>query len=541
MEERRKSPQQDLITYLLQAAEGGDRLTDREALTLMKLCIIAGNDLTTQALALTLNCLLENPEQMRLVANDLSLAANAFEESLRYNGPVVTLQRKALREVEIAGVKVPAGCVVAPIVSSANHDEAVFENPEIFDIHRTIPRVLSMSSGNHQCIGQPLARLEARVAFEEWFGRIRSFTRKGRPEPTKQMGLRGFDKLPVALEQRPAKVAATAPGDSVVKQAATAEKLAGMSDQQLGLDKRQIMTVRVAGIWDVSTTTKVFALTHPTGGLLPRFTPGSHIVIHMRDGGKVHRNSYSLINGGYSESLGYFIGVQLAPNSKGGSKYMHEKVARGGELTISVPANCFPAAEYAVKHLLIAGGIGITPLLAHRTHLKLLEQRVELHYTFRSAETAAFVPFLGFQNDPNVYLYDDSLGQKLDVPALIRRQPEGTHLYPCGPAGLMDAANNAAEALDWPAESIHVERFGAGPRKGDEPFESVCQNSGKTINVGATEHLLDCLERVGIEVPFGCRAGSCGTCEVGVLAGKIIHRDTVLSAAERAEGKKMLV
>ncbi|MGB8900193.1 MAG: cytochrome P450, partial [Methylocella sp.] len=370
MEEHRKSPQQDLITYLLQAAEGGDRLTDREVLTLIKLCIIAGNDLTTQALALTLDCLLENPGQMRLLANDLSLAANAFEESLRYNGPVVTLQRKALRDVEIAGVKVSAGCVVAPVVSSANHDEAVFENPEVFDIRRTIPRVLSMSSGNHQCIGQPLARLEARVAFEEWFARVMSFTRKGSPQFTKQMGLRGFDQLPVVMEPRPAKAAAPAPEDSVVKQAATAEKLAAMSDQQLGLDKRQIMSVRVAQIWQVSTTTKVFALTHPTGGLLPKFTPGKHIVVHMRDGGKVFRNSYSLINGGYNTGLGYFIGVQLATNSKGGSKYMHEKVARGGELTISVPANCFPAAESAVKHLLIAGGIGITPLLAHRTHLK---------------------------------------------------------------------------------------------------------------------------------------------------------------------------
>ena len=173
----------------------------------MKLCIIAGNDLTTQALALTLDCLLEHPEQMRLLANDLSLAANAFEESLRFNGPVVLLQRKALRDVEIAGVKVPAGCVVAPVVSSANHDEAVFENPEVFDIRRTIPRVLSMSSGNHQCIGQPLARLEARVAFEEWFARVSSFERKGQPQLTKQMGLRGFDKLPVVFERRPAKVA----------------------------------------------------------------------------------------------------------------------------------------------------------------------------------------------------------------------------------------------------------------------------------------------------------------------------------------------
>ena len=540
IDERRRSTRQDLITYLIHAAEAGDRLTDREALTLMKLCIIAGNDLTTQALALTLDCLLEHPDQMRFLANDLSLAANAFEESLRFNGPVVTLRRKALRDTEKAGVKVPAGCIVAPIVSSVNHDEKVFENPEDFNIRRTIPRVLSFSSGNHQCIGQPLARLEARVAFEEWFARASSFERTGRPEFASQMGLKGFNKLPVVFQRRPAKVA-KAPEDSAVKEAATAEKLAAMSNQQLGLDKRQVMTVKVAGLWDASTTTKLFALTHSSGGLLPRFTPGSHIVIHMRDGGKVHRNSYSLINGGYGEGLVYFIGVQLAPDSKGGSKYMHEKVKRGAELTISVPANYFPTAEHAVKHLLIAGGVGITPLLAHRSHLKLLEQRVELHYAFRSAETAAFAPFLGFQGDPHVYLYDNSLGQKLDIPALIRRQPEGTHLYTCGPAGLMDAAIDAAEALGWPAESIHVERFGAGPRKGDEPFEAVCQLSGKTVKVGATEHLLDCLERAGIEVPFGCRAGSCGTCEVEVLAGKIIHRDTIVSAAERAEGKKMMV
>ena len=111
---------------------------------------------------------------MRILAKDLSLVDNTFQESLRYNGPVVFLQRKALRDVEIAGVRVPEGCVVASVVSSANHDETVFENPEVFDIRRTVPRVLSMSSGNHQCIGQPLARLEARVAFEEWFARVAS-------------------------------------------------------------------------------------------------------------------------------------------------------------------------------------------------------------------------------------------------------------------------------------------------------------------------------------------------------------------------------
>src|SRR5262249_32152001 len=157
------------------------------------------------------------------------------------------------RDTEKAGVKVPAGCIVAPVVSSANHDQSVFENPEVFDIRRKIPRVLSFSSGNHQCIGQPLARLEARVAFEEWFARVSSFERKGQPEVAKQMVVKGFAKLPVAFKRRAAKVVA-APEDSVVRQTATAEKVAGMSDQQLGLDKRQIMTVKAAALWNVSST-----------------------------------------------------------------------------------------------------------------------------------------------------------------------------------------------------------------------------------------------------------------------------------------------
>jgi len=262
--------------------------------------------------------------------------------------------------------------------------------------------------------------------------------------------------------------------------------------------------------------------------------------VHMRDGGKVYRNAYSLLNSGYGDGLVYFIAVQLAEPTKGGSRYMHEKVKRGTELSISIPANYFPPAEHATKHLLIAGGIGITPLIAHRYSLKLREERVELHYTFRNADTAAFASDLEFENDPNVRLYDGSLGQKLDILALIQRQPEGTHLYTCGPSGLMDAAISAAEALGWPPETIHVERFGAAPKKGDQSFKVVCVGADKTVEVGPAETLLDCLEHAGIEVPFGCRAGTCGTCEVGVLDGAIIHRDHVLSAQEQSSGKKIM-
>src|SRR5262249_52822104 len=202
--------------------------------------------------------------------------------------------------------EVPGGWVAEARATSANYEETVFERPEVFHIRRKPPRILSFSSGNHQCIGQPLARLDARVAFEEWFARVSSFERNGQPELTGQVHLRGLNKLPVRFQLLPANVSKP-PQVRVLQQPPTAEKIATTPDQQVGLDKRQTMTVRVAWILNVTTTTKMFVLTHPSGGLLPRFTPGSHIIIHMRDGSKVHRNGYSLINGAYGDGLVYFI------------------------------------------------------------------------------------------------------------------------------------------------------------------------------------------------------------------------------------------
>jgi cytochrome P450/ferredoxin-NADP reductase len=541
VDEARKAPKQNLVSYVVNAQSAGQSLTEREILTLLKLFVIAGNDITTMSLGLSVHTLATHPDQMQLLANDTSLAANAYEECLRFQGPVLTLQRKSTRDVEIAGLMVPAGTIVAPIVASANHDPAVFENPEVFDIRRKIPRILSLGSGVHQCLGQLLGRLEARVALEEWFARVSAFSIVAQPTFVTMLGGRGFASLPIGFERRPRPAARIPAHESGVSVAAVADKIAQKSDAELGLDKRVIATVKVAWVRSVSPTVKLFKLMHPSGGLLERFTPGSHIIIHMQDGNTVHRNAYSLLNAGYGEGLAYFIAVQRARDSKGGSIYMHEQVERGCELTISVPANNFPVADHATKHLLIGGGIGITPMIAFRYALRLRGERHELHYTFATGETAAFIDDFQFENDANDVLYDSSLGHKLDLPSLIRRQPQGTHLYVCGPEGLMTGAIEVAEGLGWPAETIHFERFGAPMVKGDAPFTLIAQRSGKTLEVGATETVLECLEHAGIQVPFACRAGSCGSCETHVISGNIIHRDSILTPDERAAGQEMMV
>jgi ferredoxin-NADP reductase len=292
---------------------------------------------------------------------------------------------------------------------------------------------------------------------------------------------------------------------------------------------------------DVSPTVKLFKLVHPTGGLLERFTPGSHIVVHMREGDVVHRNAYSLLNSGYGDGLCYFIAVQRAEPSRGGSIFMHERVKPGCELLISVPANTFTMADSASKHLLIGGGIGITPLVAFRYAVKLRGERHELHYVFRSAHAAAFVDELGMENDANDVLYDSSQGQRLDLPSLIRRQPTDTHMYVCGPESLMSEAIQLAEGLGWPAEAIHFERFGAPAHKGEQPFDVIAKRSAKQLHVGPDESALDCLEHAGVAIDSACRAGSCGSCATHVIGGTPIYNNSIMTPAERVRAEQMMV
>jgi cytochrome P450/ferredoxin-NADP reductase len=537
----RSSPSQTLTSYVVHAQESDGLLTEREVLTLLKLFVIAGNDITTMALELTAYALASHPDQMQLLANDVSMAANTFEETLRFLGPALILSRLTTRDVTIAGTSLPAGTLVCPVVASANHDATVFDNPEVFDIKRTIPRVLSMGAGVHQCLGQFLARLEGRVAFEEWFAHVSELHLTAEPEFLHAMGVRGFQKLPLSFVPRPRPASVVAVGDSGVHAVATAERIARKSDAELGLDKRALRTVRVAAVRELSPTVRLFKLIHPSGGLLERFTPGSHIIVHMRDGDEVHRNAYSLLNSGYGDGLAYFIAVQRADPSRGGSIFMHERVKPGSELTISVPANTFPLVESAPKHLLIAGGIGVTPMIAFRYALKLRGQQHELHYAFRTAQNAAFVPELQMENDQHDVLYDSSVGHRLDLSSLLCRQPAGTQLYVCGPECLMMEAIDLAEGQGWPSEAIHFERFGAPDTRGAVAFDLIAQRSERKLRVAGTESALECLEHAGIAIESACRAGSCGSCETRVANGKPIYRNSVMSAAERDAGDRMMV
>lgn len=299
------------------------------------------------------------------------------------------------------------------------------------------------------------------------------------------------------------------------------------------------ISVEVVSIGDITPLIKQFTLARVDGQKLPAFSGGSHVVVTMQGDRKVYRNPYSLM-GSPDDLDSYQISVRRQETSRGGSAFMHEQVKVGSQLQVSCPVNLFPLAKLARKHLLIAGGIGITPFLAYLEELRTSHVPYELHYAFRSPEHGAFRERLQMQASSRVVFYDRSRGHRIDPLHLLSDQPLGTHVYVCGPAGMVDAVIEAADKLGWPGSHVHSEQFSAAPA--GEPFTAYLADSGVEIQVAPDQSLLEAIEAAGVAVPHLCRSGVCGQCETEVLEidGELIHHDHFLSGAAKASGKKIM-
>ncbi len=219
--------------------------------------------------------------------------------------------------------------------------------------------------------------------------------------------------------------------------------------------------VRVAEIESIADGIKRFRLVDAAGDPLAAFSAGSHVVVTIGDGnGHMWKNPYSLTSTP-GDTSAYEIGVLRTLTSRGGSVFMHERVAPGSELQISEPVNLFPVVRLGRKHIFIAGGIGITPFIAMMQELAAGGADFELHYTMRSASRGAFCEKLLQTYGSRVHLYHDDRGEGLTLSRLLGEQPLGTHMYVCGPAGMIDWALGAGRAAGWPEENLHCERFTA--------------------------------------------------------------------------------
>jgi dimethylamine monooxygenase subunit B len=300
------------------------------------------------------------------------------------------------------------------------------------------------------------------------------------------------------------------------------------------VSEAQTLAVEVTAIEQITPLIKHFKLSPVGGGSMPAFSGGSHIVVVMKGVARVHRNPYSLLSPPHQLDH-YEIGVRRMEESRGGSHFMHDQVRVGMRLEIAHPVNLFALDKIARKHVLIAGGVGITPFMAMLEDLATAKVPYELHYSVRSPEHAAFLERLRQRQGERVHMYYDSDNRFIDFDGLLGSQPLGTHVYVCGPAGMINKVVESARSWGWPDSHIHWEQFSAPP-VGDA-FEVVLARSKVTVHVPPDQSLMESIEARGIEVPYLCRGGVCGFCQTRVLEldGEIIHNDHYLSATDRAK------
>ncbi|MFO1396897.1 MAG: PDR/VanB family oxidoreductase [Burkholderiales bacterium] len=270
------------------------------------------------------------------------------------------------------------------------------------------------------------------------------------------------------------------------------------------------------------------------GGALPPFAPGAHIPVRT-PAGVVRR--YSLANDP-AEDDRYEIAVKRDAAGRGGSASMVDTLAPGSRLPVAAPRNEFALHPRAQRFLFIAGGIGITPVMAMMRHLAGSGgPRFALHYCTRSLAHTAFAGELAaadWRDRVHLHHDDGDPARAFDFWPLLEKPQAGTHIYCCGPRALMDTVRDMSG--HWAGGSVHFESFGvdAALRRTDHPFRVRLARSGATYDVPADRSLLEVLREHGMRVRSSCEAGSCGTCRTGLCAGEVEHRDFVLGPDEQA-------
>ncbi|MCC0808109.1 oxidoreductase [Methylobacterium sp. W2] len=298
------------------------------------------------------------------------------------------------------------------------------------------------------------------------------------------------------------------------------------------MSARLVMKLQVAAA--VATTPDVLHLTlvHPRRPELPAWTAGAHVDLRLPDG---RVRQYSLC-GDPADRGRYEIAIKREEAGRGGSAWAHGNLGVGSVADVSAPRNNFPLAPAARRHILVAGGIGVTPLLAMARTLAADRAEFALHVCARSAADAPLLADVRALCGDRLQVWFADDGRRLD-PTRLCDFTVDTHVYACGPRRLTDAVQSALDAQGWPPEQVHVEHF--APLSDEtfkpEPFEARIASTGALLHVPADRSLLDVLREHGVSQPASCELGVCGACECGYRDGTVIHRDAVLSVGKRRD------
>ena len=288
---------------------------------------------------------------------------------------------------------------------------------------------------------------------------------------------------------------------------------------------------------------RAIRLARPHGEPLPSWEAGAHIKVRLPDGGE---RSYSLINTSLDPAAttrphAYRLGVRLEQPSQGGSQFMHT-LKVGDVLSITAPSNNFPLQPTSKPVVLLAGGIGVTPVLSMAATLAASQRPYRFIYAGRSRDQLAFLGESEGLNGERLTIHTDDVAGIFDVDGLMASLADGEPLYLCGPKPMIDTAIKSAKELGWADGRLRFEIFAAvTPVEGDHAFEVVLNNSGKTFQIPPGKTILAVLLEAGEDPLHDCQRGDCGICQVSVIEGTPDHRDYILTDAEKAAGKVMQI
>ena len=518
--ERRAQPRDDAVSALLATTHPEGRpFTDDELVSVVFLLIAGGVDTTTSLTGSTLVWLSAHPQERQRLIDEPDLLENATEEFLRAFAPSQSMARTVVRDAEIGGCPMAHGDRVLIPWVAANHDPEVFDDPETVRLDRDARRHLSFGIGAHRCAGAHLARAMFGEMMRQVLTRIPDFhidAARAVPYPTRG-NQTGWDSLPATFTPSPRW------GTPVPAVARPAE-----------------LVVEVTAVHAVATDVVALTLTPTDGTPLPAWTPGAHVELHLPSG---RMRQYSLC--GEPEAAEWTVAVLRELAGRGGSAELHEIARPGLRLTVRGPRNRFPLVD-APAHLLLAGGIGVTPLLAMARALTGRGTRPRMVYGGRTRASMAFTGELAILLGDDLRLVPQDTDGLPDLAALLAGTAPGTAVYCCGPGPMIEAVRAACEAARRSAD-LRVELFAAPAdapavdTSGDTAFDVVLARSGRTLTVPADRPLLDTLREAVPALSYDCEQGYCGACEARVLAGIPEHRDTVLTDEERAAGTTMMV
>lgn len=519
VEERRDSEADDIISVMAsaRAKDGSYALPTPQIALHVSEFAAAGTDTTAQAMTNAVLFLARNPGALEDALAEPELWPRVFEETVRRRPSSTFTSRRATRDVELSGVRIPAGDMVWVALASANTDPGHVERPFEFDIHRPDPTDhLAFTAGRHTCLGNPLARVQGATGLRVLFERLPSL----RPDDTDALDFLRMALLPVRRSLR------------VRWDVADVERSRTRTVRTLNLE----VTERT----EASDGVVALTLSHPDGGELPPWKAGAHIDVHVPGGdGEVRVRQYSLCSDP-EDRTSYRVGVLREQDGRGGSAAVHDTLTAGSRVTVSWPRNNFRLLP-SPRYLFIAGGIGVTPVLPMVREAERAGAEWELVYGGRTQASMAFRDELAVHGGSVTVVPQDELGL-IDLPGLLGEVREGTLVYACGPEPLLRAVEE--NTAHWPKNSLRLERFAPKPvvrTVPDTPFEVEFAGSGTVVEVGADETILEAAEKAGLPVVSSCKTGTCGTCETPIVSGRADHRDSILTPSEQEADRTMLI